>query len=306
MTRQRHRRVAPGRTCRRRTTARAALVAAAVLLMCAPGPTATAQDPLERERLRLEVERLRRETGPQSDAQRWLPAGSVLVALAVAAWGVVRYRDERRREQAARTEEAVAHNVERLIDRPAEGTIRNARAVAALFNLEQLARSAAPDRAEAYRVHVTDAAMAMVVHDLTAFHTHDDARLPVVCADRWDDFERRLRGDPEACRIVLERYLEAIAALERTSPPYLRTVRSEARTGRYEAKEGRLSAEDALFLATLLDGFERYVDLLPGGEARDALIERFRELAPALGEQRFGPAAPTPAPGTSPSARAGG
>lgn len=120
-----------------------ALAAAALALLVAASSSAQSPDQgLERQRLRLEIERLQRESGWQADVQRWLPAASVLVAVVVAGYGVWRYFDERRRERSVRTEEGVSNNLDRLVDRPPGATNLNARAIVALRNLNALAPAA--------------------------------------------------------------------------------------------------------------------------------------------------------------------
>jgi hypothetical protein len=261
-----------------------AVAAALALLLPAPVLAGTPQDRLERERLQLEVEQRQRDVSWQADVQRWLPAASALVAFAVALYGVFRYFDERRQAREIRTEEGVAHNLERLIDRPTDGTSPNARAIAALRNLDGLARTGS-GTATGHRLRVTDAVTALVRDDLTVLQTPDDARLPVICVDHWADFENQLARDPDLCRVVVERYLAAMERLATESPPYVRSARRE--NGRYVAPEGRLSPQDALLFATLVRGFKRYVDLLPDGEVREESIGTFSRMAETLGAQMF-------------------
>jgi hypothetical protein len=199
-------------------------------------------------------------------------------------YGVWRYFDERKQSRTERTEQAVGHNLERLIDRPADGTSPNARAIAALRNLDGLARIGSKADHE-YRLRVTNAVTALVRDDLTVVDTADEARLPIICVDNWPDFERRCKQEPELARIVLERYLGAIGELARKSRPYVESARTE--NGRYIAINGKLSPEDALLFATVVNGFLRYVDLLPSGRARENSIEKFSMMAKTLGDQLF-------------------
>jgi hypothetical protein len=259
-------------------------VATLALLLVAPASVATTSDRLEQHRLELEIERLQRDLSWQADLQRWLPAASALVAFAVAVYGVWRYFDERKQSRTERTEQAVGHNLERLIDRPADGTSPNARAIAALRNLDGLARIGSKADHE-YRLRVTNAVTALVRDDLTVVDTADEARLPIICVDNWPDFERRCKQEPELARIVLERYLGAIGELARKSRPYVESARTE--NGRYIAINGKLSPEDALLFATVVNGFLRYVDLLPSGRARENSIEKFSMMAKTLGDQLF-------------------
>jgi hypothetical protein len=251
-----------------------------MLLVVAVDPAQAQDSKLEHHRLELDIQRLQREASWQASAQRWLPAASIFVAAIVAAYGVWRYFDERSRAQAVRTEEAVAHNLERLIDRPSEGA--SARSIAALRNLDGLAAVESGSKADGHRSRVTDTVTVIVRDDLTALATPDDARLPFICLSNWAEFERRVRDDEELCRTVLTRYLEALEEIGRRSPQYVAAVRRE--NGRYLSERGSLSKDDALLFPAIVAGFESYVSVL-SGDTHLEMINEFSRVAQALGQQ---------------------
>jgi hypothetical protein len=273
------------RLSRRATCTCVALAATLALLVAASSGGQSPDQRLERQRLRLDIERLQRESGWQADVQRWLPAASVLVALAVAGYGVWRYFDERRRERTIRTDEGVSHNLERLADRPPGGTNLNARAIVALRNLNALAPVASDARVGQHRVEVTEAVTALVRDDLKAFDTTDDARFPVICIDHWAELKKLTEEDPEFCFLMLERYLAALKSVAGRAPAYVRNVKREG--GRYTREAALVSLDDSQFFAAIVAGFERLILVAPRGDRREEAIRDFSATAKALGPQLF-------------------
>jgi hypothetical protein len=266
---------------RRRVVATLAAVSLAMIPLAAGANGET----LEQQHLRLDTQRLEREVGWQANVQRWLPAASVLVALAVALYGVARYLDERKRELGVRAEEGVAHNLERFLDRDAGDAGSSARTIAALRNLDGLAPTNAGGRAPAHRVRVTDAVTAMVRDDLEAFETPSDARLPVICLDNWIEFSDRANTDAELCRTVLERYLTGVRAIAARASVYVAEV--ERVNGRYRHAVHGPAAGDAGLFPPLVAGFERYVNTTGDTELQATAIREFKDTAPKLGAQLF-------------------
>jgi hypothetical protein len=242
-------------------------------------------DSLERQRLRLEVERLQRDSGWQADVQDWLPVASVLVALSTVAYGAWRYFDERGRALEIRTVEGIVHNLERLTDRPTDTPSLNARAIVALRNLNALAPDPSPWPVARYRADITEAIASLVRYDLEAFQTTDAARFPVICVTHWKEMKRLTAEDAELCFLMLERYLTAMKLVETRAQAYVRNVTRQ--DDGYPRDAARISLENWQFFEAIVEGFTLFASAAPQGDRRQREIDEFTKTAPALGRQLF-------------------
>ena len=266
-----------------RLAAMAAVVALAVVTAPAPALAQGANGDLERQRLDLDIKRLKREAGFWDQVQRWLPAGSALAAFLVAGYGIRRYYDERDRAREHRTEDEIARNIERLIDGGEANA--NARAVAALESLDRRAPQASKDaRDRRHREQVTEVVRTIVLDDLLELRTVEEARRPVICL-AWAEFDAKLRAQPELAQAIVGRYLAALQAI--AGRHRLHVAHAVREGGQIRSPEGRLTAADAWFLLAVVDGCERLVAMLPDGPERDGAIATFTATAPRLGTQLF-------------------
>jgi hypothetical protein len=263
----------------------AAAVAAAILIAALPLPAAAQDQGLERERLELDIQRLQRENSWETQAQRWLPGLSILVAAVVAGIGAWRYLDERKRERSVRIEEGVAHNLERVVDAPSEAGGSNARSIAGLRSLDALVRKSSRKDADERRTRVSETLTALVRDGLPDFSTPDHARLPVIYLDNWTGFRAAASTDHELSRQIAMRYVDHLAEMKVRRPRYVNTVRRDQ--GGYVQKEGSLDAADIPMFPALVTGFERYAAMLPGGQLRDGTIGAFSAVAPQLAASLF-------------------
>ncbi len=255
----------------------AALVLLALLVVSAGRPVHASPNPtkemLDIEHTQLDNNRLRRENGTAAQLQKWLPLTSILVAVVGGLYGFWRYRDEQKRGRELRFEEDLAGNLERIVDRPADGSSVNARVVAALHNLDGLTGAADPKAAQ-QRKRVTDTIDAVVRHDLASIDTPDAARLPVICVDGWKPFECKLRRDAGLCQLVLARYRVALAAIRDQAPQFVASV-TRGDDGRYSSPCGRLDGQHRFRLELVIAGYVRYTGLLTESATRAAAIDSF-------------------------------
>jgi hypothetical protein len=265
-----------------------AVMATPMLLVAASSAAQSPDADLERQHLRLDIQRLQRESGWQADIQHWLPAASALVAFAAVMYGAWRYFDERGRELEVSTVEGVAHNLERLADRRPDGSNLNARAIVALRNLNALAPVPSRWPVSDHRAAITEALAGLVRYDLKTFRTADDARFPVLCVQHWPELERLVSVDAELCFLMLERYVGALKLLATPAAAYVRNTTREDGGG---YPRGAISLDDWQLFAAIVEGFELFAAAAPQGERRRAEIRDFTATAPALGQQLF-PTAP--------------
>ena len=277
------------------------VAAAAVVALCpaAGAAPATAQDSrerqrLEQERLRLdaqrlqfEVNRLRRESSLQGDVLRWLPA---IVAVA-ALFGVFRYLDERRVAREVRVEEGVGRNLERLVDRSSSEASRSARVLVALRNLDGIAprrdgrsrgRGRRSKAAASHRAQVTEA-VEEVVRGPDAYLSADDARVPTICLEHWEEFSESCRGQRELPSLIVSRYVIALKRLTEDVPRYVKTARRE---GSAFVSAERANAEQQQLFGVMAVGLERFTALAAPLDPR--ISRELSDVAPALAAQLGG------------------
>lgn len=225
---------------------------------------------LELAKLRLDIKKLKQDTGPEGKRRAYIPLVSVAVALLVALIGVWRYLRDQRRARKLREEDLIAGNLERLIDLPSDALGANARVVCALRALGVLTSPSSglwgrlrrgSSVRESRRSIVTTALATLVTQDLVEYQNASQASIPVLCVEQWPPFEHQLRSHPDVLRFVLGRYRRALERLHQQDALYFSTVTRDA-SGAYAPPPSVANEAGLLLLQRVVEGYVVYAALV--------------------------------------------
>jgi hypothetical protein len=217
---------------------------------------ATPAASLERQKLDLEIRKLRQETSREGRARPFIPLAGVVVTVVLALIGLGRWLADRKDERRLRIEEQTAKHIDGLVD----GRLSPAASLASLRALHALSTAKlAGDDAES---QVTDVLVALVRDDIVPMDTAGKVVFPVGCLDQWPPYGDRLRAAPGACRAVVGAYGEVLRNVHQRSPQFVSQARQQ--TGGAITGPGTISGADRRLLEVALDGYRRHVALLPG------------------------------------------
>jgi hypothetical protein len=178
----------------------------------------------------LQIDQLQQETSWEGRLQGYLPAGSALVALAAAGWGVFVYLRDQRRGFYLRTQMEIANNLNRLIEHKKDEAIKSAQIISALTALNALA-SQSPDEAKLLR-EVTSIITAAVMDDIN-FNDVNQVRFEALCLANWAPYETHLRDNPDQRGYILYRYLSALLELQHNHSAYISRVNWDAKAMKF-------------------------------------------------------------------------
>lgn len=245
---------------------RAVAAAVVALSLAAPGATiAQTDEQLQREKLELERDKLRQDTGTEARIRPYLPLASVVAALVAAGFGAWRYRSDRKLERALRIEEGIIQNLDHLVAAPSAASASGARAVAALRNLGVL--TATTEGADQQST-VTETLWVLVVEDLAHLDTPEKAAFLHIALDGWPPYAERLRAEEDVRRRVLDRHIAQLSLLHSRSAPYFHTLTLTG-DGEYASPETAPEPAVRRLFAALVTSYVRHVEL-GGAAGRDA------------------------------------
>jgi hypothetical protein len=224
--------------------AAALLAAVCTVLLVAPAVAAGAQDPAPAdEKTRLEILKLRQDTGPESRIRPYVPLVSVLVAGAALGVGFMQFLREQRVAREVRAAADIDHAVDRLLSFPEREKSLSVNIVASLNSLEHVMKSSPTRDREAERV--TDIIVTAVTDDLY-FTNLNHAVFDPACLQHWAPYRDRVRKDPQVQDLILYKYVSALRDLAARDPVYFSTVRLNER-GQYTAQKHANEADFLLF-----------------------------------------------------------
>ena len=172
----------------------------------------------------LQIDQLREETSWEGRLQGYLPAGSALVALAAAGWGVLVYLRDQRRDLQLRTQLEITNNLNRLTEYGKSDVVNSAQVLSALTALNALVdQSADKDLPR----KVTDVIAIAITEDID-FNDVRQVRFEALCLGNWAPYETRLKGNPGERSYVLYRYLSALHGLRSRHSEYVSKVSWDA------------------------------------------------------------------------------
>lgn len=234
---------------------------------------------LSNEKLRLEVEKLRADTGTPALLRSWLPVGTIAVGLIAAIIGVWQYLSNRKREVDVRLQDQFREDMGDLVDYLEAERGSSARVVASIGDLQAIVPMM-PDPSAQSR-HVTEFLLAAIVSDLD-FDDPRQVRFEAVALATWPGYSDWLTTHQGDQKFVLYRYEQALRTMQSRYPEYVRTMRMDSATGAFKVKEF-IPEKDYLTLLALLSGYAAHVGRLEA-DAREAALLRLDQITdnPAL------------------------
>jgi hypothetical protein len=180
-------------------------------------PSSTPAPSIEQQ---LQIEQLRQETSWEGRLRGYLPAGSALVALAAAGWGVFVYLRDQRRDLELRTRLEITNNLNRLIEYGKSDAANSAQVLSALTTIDALSgQSTDKDLPR----KVTDIISIAITEDID-FNDVRQVRFEALCLGNWPPYEAHLKANPEERSYVLYRYLSALRELRNRHATYVSKV----------------------------------------------------------------------------------
>jgi len=249
-----------------------------------PSPQPT-QD-LDLEKKDLEVEKLRQETSLEGRFRPYIPLLSVVAALIAGSFGIFKYIRDNRRDYMLRVEQDIAANIEHIVEFPKDGNHLNALVTTALDNLSWLiSQTSSPDR---HQARITEAIVTAVMDDID-FDDPKQARLEILCQERWKDYNQRLISDQRIRTFILYRYHRALVNLHSIDKNYFSKIKMSA-DGSFLVEEYTEEKNYRHFL-TLVSGFRSHFKLIESDTIRNQAIQDFATALDnkILAEQLFNP-----------------
>jgi hypothetical protein len=240
----------------------------AFLAVVAMPARAQAPTPQEQRKLELEIDKLTRETAASAQIRAWLPAGTIVVGVIVAAFSMYQYFGDRRRESAIRLESQFAEHLGALSDYSDDANLASARVTWALDALAELTRLA--QDTEVYRSRVTQVITTGVMDDAN-FEDRRHVRLDALCLERWPDYRLWLEEHAADRGYILYRYRQAVRVLAERHRDYF-TAMDYGEDG--YVVENYIEEADYLLFTSLARGYGRQIDSLEASE-RTAAVDAF-------------------------------
>jgi hypothetical protein len=222
----------------------------------------------------LQIEQLRQETNWTGQLKGFLPAGSVIVALIAAGWGVFVYLRDQRQALRLRTQLEITSNLNRLTDYGKEDAISSAQIVAALKSLNTLIDQSA--NRNQLLDDVTNIITTAVTDDID-FNDVRQVRFEALCLGNWEPYEAHLRSKRDKHKYVLYRYLIALRSLRTEHSAYVTMVSWDADTKKFtHPKKLIMEPEnDFRLFQRLVEGIRSHSRLIDDDSQRAELARDF-------------------------------
>jgi hypothetical protein len=245
--------------------------------------TAPDEKNLQQEKLRLEVENLRRQRSWEGRLGRYVPFATAIVAIAGLWFGFVQFIQEQKSDRDLRITNQIQAIMSELLEFPGNDERSVSRVSFLLSELLELRKHLARNAMDEDRI--TAILVNLVTNDLD-FDKLRHIQFDVTVLDSWPGYLRYLAENPAAQDFITYKYYQALRHLHDEDPEYFETI--QYAKGHYSVKEFTEESRYLRFQKLVL-GYSKHLQVMSPSDRKQNLY-RFAEATnnSLLTQQRFG------------------
>jgi hypothetical protein len=239
---------------------------------------------LQQEKLRLEIDNLRKQKSWEGRLGRYVPFATAIVAIAGLWFGFVQFIQEQKSDRDLRIQNQIQANVSELLEFPGKDERSVSRVSFLLSELLELRKHLSLKAMDEDRI--TTVLVDLVKDDLN-FDKLRHLQFDVILLESWPGYLSYLAANPKTQRFILYKYYQALRQLHFEDPKYFETI--QYLDGQYKVE--RYTQESRyLRFQKLVAAYSRHLQATKSPLDRKQALDRFTKATSnsVLTKQIFG------------------